>query len=99
MSSRIQVDGLPSVEYTLTTGYVPAPDSDKIVAVAVVHRTPPKTLQVKSRGSIRLELLSSIYYSEPLSSDSYNSEIKLVQKKAIEVLHDAQISLEKFQFY
>lgn len=86
---QIQVDGLPSTEYTLISGYVPLPDSDKMLAVAVVSRLPPKTVQVKARSSTRLELLSSIYYSDPVSSDSYLAEKQLSQKKAIEAMKKA----------
>ncbi|XP_012258142.2 uncharacterized protein KIAA2013 homolog [Athalia rosae] len=88
---QIQVEGLPSYEYTLTSGYVPLPDSDKMVAVAVVYRTPPKTVQVQPRSSTRLEFLSSIYYGEPVSSESLLAERQSAQRKAMEAMKKALV--------
>lgn len=84
---RIQIDGIAEIfECTLTSGYVNlSPNSDKMIAVAVIFVTPPKIVQVKGRNFAKLEFISSIYYSEPVTSDSYIAERQLVQKKATEV--------------
>lgn len=73
------------VEFNLISGHVTLPDSNKIIAVSIVYKTPPKVLQVKARGSSSFEYLTSIKFSEAVSSEQYHVERDSTQKKAIDV--------------
>lgn len=81
---RIQVDGL-NYDYSFVSGFVSAPNSNKIIVVSIIYKVPPKTVQVKARSSVKLEFLSSIQYSDPISSEQYHVERDTTKKRAIEV--------------
>ncbi|XP_012277078.1 uncharacterized protein KIAA2013 homolog [Orussus abietinus] len=87
-SIKIEVDGT-SNEYSLTSGYVSLPESDKVIVVSVVYNVPPKIMQVKPRSTMKFEILTSIRYSDPVSSGQYHSERDATQKKAIEIMKKA----------
>lgn len=72
-------------EFSLTSGFVSLPDSKKKIVVSIVYKVPPKTLQVKARGNSRLEVLTSIKYSEPVPAEQYHEERESTRKSAIEV--------------
>lgn len=61
------------------------PNSNRVVAVAIVYQTVQKRIQVKARGSIKMEILTSIKYSEPIQMEQYNQERKTIREKAIDV--------------
>ncbi|XP_015510287.1 uncharacterized protein KIAA2013 homolog [Neodiprion lecontei] len=95
---QVQVEGLPNYEYTSTSGFVSLPGSDKIVAVAVVYRSPPKTFHVTARSFMKLQFLTSVHYSEPVSSDSYIARKQLLQvsqKKALEGMKRALVQQQQ----
>lgn len=81
---RIQVDGL-NHDYSFLSGFVSAPNSNKIIVVSIIYKVPPKTVQVKARSFVKLEFLSSIQYSEPISSEQYHIERDATKKRAIDV--------------
>ncbi|XP_029167471.1 uncharacterized protein KIAA2013 homolog [Nylanderia fulva] len=85
---KIQVDGF-NHEYTLVSGFVSVPNSNKIIVISIIYKVPPKTVQVKARSSIKLEFLSSIQYSEPISSEQYHIERDATKKKAIDLMKKA----------
>lgn len=61
------------------------PNSNKIIVVSIIYKVPPKTVQVKARNSVKLEFLSSIQYSEPISSEQYHVERDATKKRAVDV--------------
>lgn len=67
------------------SGFVPVPSSNKIIVISIIYKVPPKTVQVKARSSVKLEFLSSIQYSEPISSEQYHMERDATKKKALDV--------------
>ncbi|XP_011643806.1 uncharacterized protein KIAA2013 homolog [Pogonomyrmex barbatus] len=85
---RIQVDGL-NYDYTLVSGFVSVPNSNKIIVVSIIYKVPPKTVQVKAHSSVKLEFLSSIQYSELISSEQYHVERDATKKRAIDLIKKA----------
>lgn len=83
-SSRIQVDGT-SHEYNLISGFVPLSDSNKVIVISIVYRDPPKMILIKARNTMKLVFLTSVQYSEPVSSERYHIERDVTKKKAIDV--------------
>lgn len=81
---RIQVDGL-NHDYSFISGFVSVANSNKIIVVSIIYKVPPKMVQVKAHSSVKLEFLSSIQYSEPISSDQYHVERDTTKKRAIDV--------------
>ena len=81
---RIQVDGTIH-EFSLTSGYLKLTDSNKIIVMSVVYKVPPKVLQVKAKSSSTFEYLTSIRYSDAVTSEQYHVERDATQKKAIDV--------------
>lgn len=76
-------------EYNLISGFVPLPNSNKIVAVSILYKVPPKILQIKARSSLKLKFLTSIQYSEPIIMDEYHTHYETTKKKATEAMRKA----------
>lgn len=84
------MDGLNS-EYNVISGHVSLHNTNKVIVVSIVYRVPPKVIQVKALGTVKLDVLTSIQYSEPVSSDKYYNERESTKKKAIEVNFDFKV--------
>uniref|UniRef100_A0A1B0DHR5 Uncharacterized protein n=1 Tax=Phlebotomus papatasi TaxID=29031 RepID=A0A1B0DHR5_PHLPP len=80
------------IEYQVVTGLVELNDHHgKAVTVSVVSRNMPRTWTLIKRGVTKLELLSTIVYSEPISVDMYlKAQVKdKTEKAAIEAMEKA----------
>ncbi|XP_055685349.1 uncharacterized protein KIAA2013 homolog [Lutzomyia longipalpis] len=80
------------IEYQAVTGLVELSDSrGQAVTVSVVSRFIPRTLTLKKRGITKLELLSTVVYSDPISLDMYlKAQVKdKTEKAAIEAMDRA----------
>ncbi|XP_066584652.1 uncharacterized protein KIAA2013 homolog [Prorops nasuta] len=85
-SVKLQVDGIVH-DYNIVSGYVKVPDGNKVVAVSIAYKTVPKSVQIKARSSIRLEFLTGIQYSEPLTSEQqYPDEREVTKRKVIDLI-------------
>lgn len=78
------MDGF-SHEYNLISGFISLSDSNKVIVISIVYKDPPKIIQIKARSTIKLEFLTSIQYSEPVSSERYHIERDVTKRKAIDV--------------
>ncbi|XP_068623610.1 uncharacterized protein KIAA2013 homolog [Battus philenor] len=76
--------GVDSKEYEVVTGMVKIPDSEKILAVAVVCRKLNNMVQVDARDGSDILILSTIQYSRPIKQSDYAKHKDIVEKKAIE---------------
>lgn len=81
---RIPVDDSMH-EYNLISGFVPLPNSNKVVTVSILYKVPPRMVQVKPRSTVKLKFLTSIQYSEPITMEEYHIHNEITKKKAIEV--------------
>mgnify|MGYP004589566593 CR=1 FL=1 len=81
---RIQIDDFLD-EYNLISGFIPLSNSNKIVTISIVYKTPPRILQIKARSSMKLKFLTSIQYSEPTLMEEYHIQYELTKERAIEV--------------
>ncbi|KAF7382789.1 hypothetical protein HZH66_013191 [Vespula vulgaris] len=91
---KIQVDGF-SHEYNLISGFISLSDSNKVIVISIVYKDPPKIIQIKARSTIKLEFLTSIQYSEPVSSERYHIERDVTKRKAIDILKKAIVQQQK----
>ncbi|XP_029038962.1 uncharacterized protein KIAA2013 homolog [Osmia bicornis bicornis] len=87
-STKIQVGDF-MYEYNLISGFVPLSNSDKIVAISILYKIPPKMLQIKARSSMKLKFLTCIQYSDPIVMDEYHTHYEITKKKAIEAMKKA----------
>ncbi|KAK9295002.1 hypothetical protein QLX08_010539 [Tetragonisca angustula] len=85
---KIQIDDFLD-EYNLISGFIPLSNSNKIVTISIVYKTPPKILQIKARSSMKLKFLTSIQYSEPTSKEEYHIQYELTKERAIEAIKKA----------
>ncbi|XP_043789312.1 uncharacterized protein KIAA2013 homolog [Apis laboriosa] len=85
---KIQVDDFMD-EYNLISGFVPLSNTNKIVTISILYKTPSRTLQVKARSTMKLKFLTSIQYSEPTLMEEYHVQYEITKKKAIEALKKA----------
>ncbi|XP_015433835.1 PREDICTED: uncharacterized protein KIAA2013 homolog [Dufourea novaeangliae] len=84
-SIKIQVDDFKH-EYSLISGFVPLPNSNKVVTVAILYKVPPRIIQVKARSTVNLKYFTSIQYSEPVFIEDYHTQYEMTKKKAIEAM-------------
>ncbi|XP_031833289.1 uncharacterized protein KIAA2013 homolog isoform X2 [Nomia melanderi] len=82
---KIQVDDSIH-EYNLISGFVPLPNSNKIVAASILYKVPPRMVQVKARSTVKFKYLTSIQYSEPVLMEEYHIQYEITKKKAIEAM-------------
>ena len=87
-SIKIQVDKFVH-EYILISGFVPLPNTNKIVSVSILYKTPPRMVQIKARSTVKLKFLTSIQYSEPITMEEYHIHYEVTKKKAIEAMNKA----------
>lgn len=85
---KIQTDGLFH-DYNVVSGFVPLPDSNKVVVVSIVYKPAPRTIQLKPHGIIKFDFITSVKYSEPVDVIEYEREKPDAQRKAVEALKRA----------
>lgn len=73
-------------QFTLVSGHVNVPNSNKVIAVTIVYQTPQKNIRVQALNTENIEYLTSIEYSEPIPMDQYHKERDAVRQKAIDVI-------------
>ncbi|XP_013146041.1 PREDICTED: uncharacterized protein KIAA2013 homolog [Papilio polytes] len=76
--------GVDTKDYEVVTGMVAIPDSDKVVAVAVVCRQLDNSIQVDARDGTDILILTTVQYSKPIKQADYAKHKDIVEKKAIE---------------
>lgn len=73
-------------DYNVITGSVPALAGGKIRVVTIVHRIISRTLTLNKRGNTNLNLLTTLYYSKPVSKDQFSEQKEIVEKLAVEAM-------------
>lgn len=101
-TSRIEKfqHGSTFIEYQVFTGYVdmkPPRQSQRnksVRAVSIVTRSIPRSLTLKKRGVTKLELLTTINYSDPIPLEKYAQQRLVVEKNAIEAMKKALLEAQ-----
>lgn len=83
------VHGEGEHQYTVVTGAVELPKSNKVIGVAIVSLRVPSSLQIKSRMSTTLHIVTAINYTEPILSKTYAAHRDQIKHNAISVLKTA----------
>lgn len=81
--------GVDAKEYEVVTGMIPIPDSENVIAAAVVCRKMGNTLRVEARDGLDILILTTVQYSKPIQKSEYASQKDIVEKKAIEEMEKA----------
>lgn len=76
--------GVDTKEYEVVTGMIPIPDSENVVAAAVVCRKMSNMIKVEARDGLDLLILTTVQYSKPIRKSDYAKHKDIVEKKAIE---------------
>lgn len=76
--------GLDTKDYEVVTGMIPIPDSENIIAAAVVCRKLSSTIRVDAQDSLDLLILTTVQYSKPIKKTDYSKHKDIVEKKAVE---------------
>ncbi|KAJ8711212.1 hypothetical protein PYW07_008454 [Mythimna separata] len=76
--------GVDTKEYEVVTGMIPIPDSENVLAAAVVCRKMPGTVKVDARDGLDILILTTVQYSKPIRKSDYAKHKDIVEKKAIE---------------
>lgn len=81
---RIPVDNTVH-EFTMASAFVPSSETNKMIAVSILYKEPPKSVQLKARASEKFTFLTSVQYSEPLVAKLYQAERVMTEKRCIDV--------------
>lgn len=76
--------GVDTKEYEVVTGMIPIPDSDNIIATAVVCRKLSNTITIDAKDGLDLLILTTVEYSKPIKKTDYSKHKDIVEKKAVE---------------
>lgn len=76
--------GVDTKEYEVVTGMIPIPDSENVLAAAVVCRKMSSTIKVDARDGLDILILTTVQYSKPIKKSDYAKHKDIVEKKAIE---------------
>ncbi|KAK3873255.1 hypothetical protein Pcinc_021727 [Petrolisthes cinctipes] len=77
-------------EYTTVTGFVEVPDAPtKVIPVAIITLKVPPSLQVKSRMSSTLHVVTSVNYTDPVPKKAYPAAKEKALQSALAVLKRA----------
>nr|XP_027211803.1 uncharacterized protein KIAA2013 homolog isoform X2 [Penaeus vannamei] len=63
-------------EYVVISGSVDVPDSKSVVPVALITLKVPSSLQIKSKMSATLHVVTALNYSDPIPRKAYVSSVK-----------------------
>lgn len=75
--------GVDTKEYEVVTGMISIPESENVIAVAVVCRKLSNTILVEARDGLDLLILTTVQYSKPINKDDYAKQKDIVEKQAI----------------
>lgn len=75
--------GVDAKEYEVVTGMIPLPDSDDVIAAAVVCRKLPNTVTVEARDGLDILIFTTVQYSRPIKTSEYAKQKDIVEKRAI----------------
>lgn len=85
--------GSSMIEYLVLTGYVDMnaqkQKTKMIRAISIVTRNIARSLTLKKRGVTKLELLTTINYSEPIPLEKFSLHKNIVEKNAVEAMQKA----------
>uniref|UniRef100_A0A2A4J3D8 Uncharacterized protein n=1 Tax=Heliothis virescens TaxID=7102 RepID=A0A2A4J3D8_HELVI len=76
--------GVDMKEYEVVTGMITIPDSDNVIAAAVVCRKMSNSISVEARDGLDILILTTVQYSKPIKKIDYAKQKDIVEKKAIE---------------
>ncbi|KAJ8712881.1 hypothetical protein PYW08_008185 [Mythimna loreyi] len=76
--------GVDTKEYEVVTGMISIPDSENVLAAAVVCRKMDGTIKVAARDGLDILILTTVQYSKPIRKSDYAKHKDIVEKKAIE---------------
>ncbi|XP_043278837.1 uncharacterized protein KIAA2013 homolog isoform X2 [Venturia canescens] len=82
-------------EFTMASAFVPSSEANKMIAVSILYKEPPKSIQLKARTSEKLTFFTSIQYSEPLVAKLYQVERTMTEKRCIDMMRRALLKHEK----
>lgn len=85
-------------EYHIYTGLISIPSSSSLVAVSVVSKNVPHTLEVKARSSTSIQVLTAVNYSEPISEEEYAAWKDVVEKQAVDHMRRALTRANRHSF-
>ncbi|KAL0818521.1 hypothetical protein ABMA28_008966 [Loxostege sticticalis] len=75
--------GVDTKEYEVVTGMITIPESDNVIAAAVVSRKMGNTIQVDGRDALDILIFTTVQYSNPIKKADYAKHKDIVEKKAI----------------
>lgn len=76
--------GVDTKEYEVVTGMIPVPDSENVIAAAVVCRKMPSSVQVAARDGLDILIFTTVKHSRPIKKSEYAKQKDIVEKNAIE---------------
>ncbi|GBP39107.1 Uncharacterized protein KIAA2013 homolog [Eumeta japonica] len=81
--------GVDSKEYEVVTGMIPIPDSENVLAAAVVCRKLSNTIQIDPKEGLDILVLTTVQYSDPIKQSEYAKQKDIVEKKALAEMEKA----------
>lgn len=82
-------DTFNTFDYQVVTGTVALPENSKVLVVSIVSRQLQRVLTLRKRGTTKLNLLTSVYYSEPVARTQVDAEKLKVETQAIDAMKRA----------
>jgi len=83
------------LDYQVTTGFVESTtESPKIVVISIVSRQMERILTLKKRGVTKLEVLTTISYSEPIPRNKYEENKAKIENEATESIKKALLEAQ-----
>lgn len=76
--------GVDTKEYEVVTGMIAVPETEYVIAVAVVCRKMSNTVKVDARDGLDILIFTTVEYSKPIKKSEYAKQKDVVEKKAIE---------------
>lgn len=88
-------DALNTFDYQVITGFVPVPETSKVILVSIVCRQLQRILTLRKRGTTKLNLLTSIKYSEPIPRTIVDAEKAKIELAAIEAIKRGLLEIQQ----
>lgn len=76
--------GVDTKDYEVITGMILIPDTELVVAAAVVSRKMESTVHVEAKDGLDILLLTTVQYSRPIKKADYAKQKDIVEKKALQ---------------
>lgn len=84
VKQTVRLQELDNEEFDIITGMVEVPDSENVIAVAVMTKKVSDTIEIETRGVLEFRLVTVVQYSRQIKKPEYAKHKDMLEKQVVE---------------